>query len=334
MYVYMVSLTDTGNRTADIMPILYKCGALLYVSERNLVAEWNRIHGLDGNGFIGLHDPARQRLSRLHVFDHDNPHRIGLIVDKEMSSHGTSCSCREKDIIIQMAIVTPLDTAAPEQSMMTPRPFWLRVLALVGVLCCSNTWAGPLHDAAEQGDIGQVKRLIDQGADVNARDDYDLTPLHFSVGAGHTEIVELLIAEGANVNARHQMGTPLHPAALFGHKAIAKLLIAAGADVNALSADGVTPLHFAAGKGHVNLAELLIASGAVVNVTDKDGATPLHAAVLNGYRTLTELLIAHGADVNARTKAGLTPLRAATLEDHRDIVELLKRHGALLELSI
>jgi ankyrin repeat protein len=73
--------------------------------------------------------------------------------------------------------------------------------------------ADPLHDAAEQGEIGQVKRLIDQDADVNARDDYDLTPLHFSVGAGHIKIVELLIAEGANVNARHQMGTPLHPAA-------------------------------------------------------------------------------------------------------------------------
>ncbi len=84
----------------DIMPILYQCGTLLYVSERNLVAEWNRVQGLDGNGFIGLHDPARQCLSRLHVFDHDNPHRIGFIVDKEMSSHSTSCSRREKDIII------------------------------------------------------------------------------------------------------------------------------------------------------------------------------------------------------------------------------------------
>ena len=87
MYVDMVSLADTGDRTADIMPILYKCGALLYITERNLVAEGNRIHGLDGNGFIGLHDPAPQRLPRLHVFDHDNPHRIGFIVDQEMCSH-------------------------------------------------------------------------------------------------------------------------------------------------------------------------------------------------------------------------------------------------------
>ncbi|MEE8216502.1 MAG: ankyrin repeat domain-containing protein, partial [Acidiferrobacterales bacterium] len=75
------------------------------------------------------------------------------------------------------------------------------MLMLVGVLLPQTALAGPLHDAAENGDLDKVKRLIGEGADVNARDDYSLTPLHFSAGAGHTAVVELLIAEGADVNA-------------------------------------------------------------------------------------------------------------------------------------
>ena len=60
---------------------------------------------------------------------------------------------------------------------------------------------------------------------------------------GRTKIAELLIQEGADVNAKNMDGaTPLHGAALFGEVETVKLLIQKGADVNVRNNQGATPL--------------------------------------------------------------------------------------------
>ncbi|WP_410542724.1 ankyrin repeat domain-containing protein [Wolbachia endosymbiont of Tetranychus urticae] len=58
-----------------------------------------------------------------------------------------------------------------------------------------------LLNAAERGDIDEVKHLINEGADVNAKDVYEKTPLHWAAEKGHKEIVEILLKKGANVNS-------------------------------------------------------------------------------------------------------------------------------------
>ncbi|MFQ5938324.1 MAG: hypothetical protein ACE5LB_18125 [Acidiferrobacterales bacterium] len=52
---------------------------------------------------------------------------------------------------------------------MTSQCCWLEILTLVGLFALSSVQAGPLHDATEKGDLDEVKRLIAQGADVNAK---------------------------------------------------------------------------------------------------------------------------------------------------------------------
>ncbi len=72
----------------------------------------------------------------------------------------------------------------------------------------------------------------DQGADVNFRDYYEVTPIfnHASFWNGDTR---LLIDLGADIHvARHDGTTPFHLAALYGRVEAVKALLEAGADVN------------------------------------------------------------------------------------------------------
>jgi hypothetical protein len=67
-----------------------------------------------------------------------------------------------------------------------------------------------LIEVARRGDLGEVRRLLDKGANVNARDVDGWTPLHWAAALGRLDIVKLLVERGADVNAKNGDGkTPL-----------------------------------------------------------------------------------------------------------------------------
>ena len=84
----------------------------------------------------------------------------------------------------------------------------------------------PLHEAVKVRNNGSVVMLLLQnGADVNAQDDYGVTPLHVAAEKGHLGMVSLLLSHGASPGARNEFGeTPLHLAREHGHQKIAALL--------------------------------------------------------------------------------------------------------------
>jgi cytochrome c2 len=166
----------------------------------------------------------------------------------------------------------------------------------------SQTAAGPLHNAARDGDVEQVKSLITSGEDVNKRNRNLGWPLHQAALNDYTEIAELLIAAGADVNVEHR---------IFG-----------------------SPLLAAAQKGSVGVAALLLESGANTDFRTANGSTPLHIAASGGYPVIVELLVASGADVNARTarpnaeRGDYAPIHSAGVNGHFDVVALLRSLGA------
>lgn len=59
---------------------------------------------------------------------------------------------------------------------------------------------------AEIGNLGKVKIALNNGAEINAVDEYGYTALHSAAENGHLEVVKLLVEQGADVNIRTQDG--------------------------------------------------------------------------------------------------------------------------------
>eukprot|EP01129_Flabellula_baltica_P009291 TRINITY_DN3768_c0_g2_i2.p1 TRINITY_DN3768_c0_g2~~TRINITY_DN3768_c0_g2_i2.p1 ORF type:complete len:211 (-),score=65.22 TRINITY_DN3768_c0_g2_i2:939-1550(-) len=91
----------------------------------------------------------------------------------------------------------------------------------------------PIHDAAAKGNITLLQAMLDDGYDMNKKDNANNIPLHWAAGAGHTEAVRMLVACGSDLNAQNMLGdTPLHRAAWRGQYEACKLLLEGGTDVS------------------------------------------------------------------------------------------------------
>ncbi|MCI0464658.1 MAG: protein kinase [Gemmataceae bacterium] len=90
--------------------------------------------------------------------------------------------------------------------------------------------ARALLDAAERGQLDQVRKWIRQGTDLNVRDEMGETPLMKAAHHGYIGTVKLLLANGASVNEKNPFGeTALTIALRQGREYIAELLRQAGA---------------------------------------------------------------------------------------------------------
>jgi ankyrin repeat protein len=190
--------------------------------------------------------------------------------------------------------------------------------------------AGEIHDAVNNNDLAEVRRLISANPTlVFSKDEDGFTPLHLAASDGYKEIAELLLASNANVNARdNHLSTPLHQvAASGGHADLMELLIDHKADVNAVDENGLTPLHYATLTDNVVGVKILLIHGAHPDVRDAiEGNTALTIAVAEGFQDVVETLLANGANVNAPDKTG-TPLAWAIHTGHSDIANLLRQRG-------
>jgi hypothetical protein len=171
-----------------------------------------------------------------------------------------------------------------------------------------------LFAAVKKGDFTEVKRLLEGGLDVNARDEFAETPLHWAARIGDVRMAELLIKYGGDINARNNAeNTPLHVAVAYGHLDMAEFLINHGADINAKNEEGWTPLHVAVFNGHLSLVKLLLEKGADPNVRDNEQKTALDVARENGLSDIANL-IEKFSEKTAKTSTTKRALGSETLQ--------------------
>ena len=180
-------------------------------------------------------------------------------------------------------------------------------LALLGG--CGGDPAGPgagardaaLIEAARRGDTGEVRRRLDEGAAVSARDPGGATALVAAAYGNHLESARALVAAGADVNAEDSYnGTGLIRAAERGHAEVVRRLLATPIEVDHVNRLGWTALLEAVilgqgGPDHTRTVRVLVDAGADVNLPDGDGVTPLAHARQRGQRQIAGILRDAGA---------------------------------------
>lgn len=195
----------------------------------------------------------------------------------------------------------------------------------------------PIFQALLRGDVKSAIDLIESGTDVNQMKPSEGTALHLSSFGGYTAVAKKLIESGADVNAKIAGGgdpgaTPLHLAAMKGHTEVILLLVQNGANIDArlggggeTSTSGASPLHLAATHNRAEAVKLLAKSGADIEARDDYGDTPLHYAANRGWEEMVGTLMDLGANPDAIDNYGRS---VEELAGSRDAIHsILRRAG-------
>ncbi len=187
----------------------------------------------------------------------------------------------------------------------------------------------PLLWAARRGDEKMVRKLLEEGADVNEFVHGDGTALLQSIAHGHMEIAALLLEHGAGPELGSRAdGHPLWMAARRGDLKMVRLLVERGVDINQKFPGDGSALIQACRRENLEFVKALVAMGADVNMAVRGDGNPLIMASKGGHIDLVKYLVAEGAEVNTEVKGDETPLINASEQGNLDVVKYLIAQGA------
>ena len=183
-----------------------------------------------------------------------------------------------------------------------------------------------LMQAARQGELRKVRRLLSHGVNVNGVNANGGTALMYAAVGGHEPVVALLLSHGADVNAQGSTGWgALMLASAKGHVQVVQCLLDAGADVNLRDVYRWTPLMRAVYEQRRGVVEALLKRDTVaINAVTDQGSSALHLAAVVGDRGSVRELVRHGADVRLRDGAGRTAADIAEARGDGALARLLR----------
>ena len=184
--------------------------------------------------------------------------------------------------------------------------------------------------------------VLNEGADVNARDEKGRTPAFYCVEKGKYNILTNLdqSPDGTerrkvDLNAQDNSGMSLlHCAVKNKQDAIVSYLVRVRAcSPKTQMKNGTSPVFDAAKSGTAEQVKLLLTFGADPNAATTSGLTALHQAAARGNLDMVKELVQAGAEVNAVTKDGRTPIFYAAERGKASTVSYLLDKKAEINLA-
>lgn len=216
-------------------------------------------------------------------------------------------------------------------------------IAAMIIIFNQSLFAGPNEDllkAADEGNLENVKKAINNGANINSSDTEGMTALMYASMKCHLELVKILIDNGADfklenygLNALSYATTAIitnkeDPNINEKTKELIKFLLEKCTDCKQPYKRGST-LVFAAYAGYFDLAKLLLAKGADLDEKDSfSELTALMMASIQGHLDIVKLLTERGANINSRHPDGKTALSLAKDKNHKELIDYLISKGA------
>lgn len=155
----------------------------------------------------------------------------------------------------------------------------------------------PFLLAVQYGSLADVKKILIDGADVNACDANQMTALHYAAQSEDTALVDFLLDSGAQLTAQDRSNmTPLHHAAMKGTSGVVRELLKedglAQSVLNKVDVHGRTALHYAAIRGNVEVLRELLNVKPHNEVRDVFGFNALDCALSSNHGAVVKLLLA------------------------------------------
>ena len=189
-------------------------------------------------------------------------------------------------------------------------------------------------------DTKALKKMIDDGLDVNSRDEEGDTLLLFALANNdNLEMAKMLLEAGADINAPSQRDgiTPLLVATTMANelqKQSQKIyknpatLKHTNISAGNLKKRAVHQMQYA-----IRLAKMLIEYGADVNRETPYGTPLMNASTNEWNKDIIKMLLENGADVNKKDRNGRTALFYASAFNCNDIITTLLTAGADIEIK-
>jgi ankyrin repeat protein len=189
---------------------------------------------------------------------------------------------------------------------------------------CGSAGCTALHWAAWTGNADILQRVLQCGAEINARDNTGRCALHFAAQNGSIDCVRELVRSGANFKAKDNWGrSPLHLAGSDGRNESIRLLLEAGADANARTDREESCLCYAGLAYSVDGIKLLLAAGADLEAHDNIKHMALLDSVWANAHEVTQALTEAGASTDEKGTDGKGVLHAAEMYADVRMCEIL-----------
>lgn len=193
-----------------------------------------------------------------------------------------------------------------------------------------------LHIACARNRVDVVKRLLQNGAQINDPVDSDslhwpsFTPLHFAVHFQCSETVRFLVDCGANIAAKAVNDlTPLHFANTLRNKAIIDIILSAHKYemTNPVNSEGLSHFHIACTRNDPTIVERFIQQGVDINMEvfsdslNRPLCRPIDFAIEYECVDVVKLLLSYDANLNG---SKCKPIQYAHSTANKIIIELLR----------